>query len=148
MGTSRPNRDMPVVLHATICGFPVAPLVRSSARLERSVAMPFRQTSGSSIVMDAVNLAPMVEMISSTSFPSEANRILETAAVSCALPSMIWRLGVVSGGRMAVSLEGVRQRAIHWWPAARVCLSAERPTPVLAPRKATVLVFVVIVVVA
>ena len=36
---------------------------------------------------------------------------------------------------------------MHWWPAARVCLSAERPTPVLAPRKATVFVFVDIVVV-
>lgn len=109
--------------------------------------MPFRQTSGSSIVMVAVTLAPMVKMISSTSFAFEAKRVLETAAVSCALPSMIWRFGVVSGGRMAVSLEGLRQRAMHWWPAARVCLSAERPTPVLAPRKAMVLVFVVIVVV-
>ena len=48
---------------------------------------------------------------------------------------------------MAVSLDGVRQRAMHRWPAARVCLSAERPTPVLAPRNATVLELVVIVLV-
>lgn len=48
---------------------------------------------------------------------------------------------------MAVSLDGTRQRAMHWWPAARVCLSAERPTPVLAPRNATVLLRVAIVVV-
>ena len=108
--------------------------------------MPLRHTSGSSIFMVAVTLGPMVETMASTSFPFEANRHLDTAEVSCAFPSMIRRLGVVSGGRMAVSLEGMRQRAMHWWPAARVCLSAERPTPVLAPRKATVLVFVVIVV--
>ena len=29
------------------------------------------------------------------------------------------------------------------WPAARECLRAERPTPVLAPRKVTVLEWVV-----
>ena len=67
--------------------------------------------------------------------------------MSCALPWMISRFGVVEGGKMAVSLDGTRQRAMHRWPAARVCLSAERPTPVLAPRKATVLEFVVIVLV-
>lgn len=48
---------------------------------------------------------------------------------------------------MVVSLDGVRQRAMHRWPAARVCLSAERPTPVLAPRNATVLESVLIMLV-
>ena len=46
---------------------------------------------------------------------------------------------------MAVSLDGSRQSAIHWWPAARVCLSAARPTPALAPKKATVLVLGLII---
>ena len=48
---------------------------------------------------------------------------------------------------MDVSLDGTRQRAMHWWPAAMVCLSAARPTPVLAPRNATVLWLVAITVV-
>ena len=47
---------------------------------------------------------------------------------------------------MAVSFEGTRQRAMQRWPAARVCLRAERPTPVLAPKKAMVLMLVVAVV--
>ena len=112
------------------------------------MAMPFLQTSASSIVIwGKMNLPPMVEMISSTSFPFAASRHRETASISCALPSTISRFGVVSGGKIAVSLDGTRQRAMHRCPAARVCLSAERPTPVLAPRKATVLEFVVIVLV-
>ncbi len=45
-------------------------------------------------------------------------------------------------GKMDVSFEGERQSAMHWLPAARLCLSAERPTPALAPRKATVLVII------
>ncbi len=48
---------------------------------------------------------------------------------------------------MDVSLEGTRQRAMQWWPAARVCLSAERPTPVLAPKNATVFVLELLVIV-
>ena len=89
-GMSRPNRDMPVVLHTTICGFPVAPSLRSWARVSRMLVMPFLQTSGSSIVIfKPTNLAPIVEMISSTSFPFSASRQLETAAISCALPWII-----------------------------------------------------------
>lgn len=58
---------------------------------------------------------------------------------------MILRLGVDPAGKMASSFDGVRQSAVHWRPAARLCLRAERPTPVLAPKKATVLVLEAIV---
>lgn len=58
---------------------------------------------------------------------------------------MIFRLGVEPAGKMASSFDGVRQSAVHWRPAARLFLRAARPTPVLAPKKATVLVLEVIV---
>lgn len=137
---SRPKRDRPVVLAATMCGVPVAPAVRRRVRAESRVAIPLRQTSASSMVRrDQTKAPPIVVMMASTRVPSGFCRHWETEARSCALPRIILRLGVVLGGRVEVSLEGVRQRAMQLWPAARVCLRAERPMPVLAPRKATVL---------
>lgn len=102
--------------------------------------MPVRQTFGSSIVsFEAMKAPPMVETMKSTSLPGLAWMHFETSAISLALPGIILRLGVVDAGKIFSSLEGVRQSAMHWWPAASVCLSVERPTPVLAPKKATVL---------
>lgn len=58
---------------------------------------------------------------------------------------MIFRLGMEAAGKIASSFDGVRQSAVHWRPAARLLLRAARPTPPLAPKKATVLVLEVMV---
>ena len=81
---------------------------------------------------------------SETSMHPRVNNIMHRKSY---LTWTISRFGVVSGETMAVSLDGLRQRAMDRWPAARVCLSVERPTPVLAPRNAMVLEFVVILLV-
>lgn len=141
IGISLPNLLRPVELHAIRKGFPDAPLLRRSVMASRRVAAPALHTSGSSIVnfIALVIFAPTVKTTVSTRLSDEVRRHLDMAARSRMSPSMTFRFGVVDGGKIEVSFDGTRHRAVQLWPAARVCFRAERPTPVLAPKNATVL---------
>lgn len=74
----------------------------------------------------------------------DGNRHCATASTSWAFPCTTFRFGCCAAGNRSVSLLGVRQSAMHVCPAAIARVSAARPTPPEAPRKA--MVFLVLVV--
>lgn len=92
------------------------------------------------MLLEREGLLPMVVTMMSTMSWSSFLSSWETVSMSWALPLIKRRFVLDSGGTMAASVEGSRQRATHWWPAARVSFRQARPTPALAPIKATVIV--------